>query len=245
MKGISLFIPCAVDAVLVDIGKATVNLLTHLGFDLIYHEEQSCCGQPAFSAGHVQEGIKIAKRFIEIFENDEVIISPSGSCVATVKYTYPKILSNEGQWHHRAMALSAKVFELSQFLVDVAGIEDVNARFEGSLAYHKSCHVLRALGVEQPVERLLSKVRNATLVPLEFSEECCGFGGQFSLKYPLISEAMVSDKIKHFIASGAQVLLVSDPGCLLNLMGYVHRHHPGLQVEHLVKFLSDHIEEGG
>lgn len=238
MPKVSLFIPCAVDAVVVSVGEATVKLLARLGFPLEYHAEQTCCGQPAFSAGYLDLARDAAKRFITIFEDDEVIVSPSGSCVSTIRHEYPRLLQDEPDWEKRALAVGERVYELSQFLVDVAGIDDVNAHYQGKVAYHQSCHVLRALGVERQPQMLLEKVRGAEIVPLNRDKECCGFGGQFALKYPDISAVIVADKVKNFIDSGADTLILSDPGCLLNVRGYLHRHHPGPRVQHLAEFLA-------
>lgn len=242
MDRVSLFIPCAVNAILADVGEAVVKLLSYKGFKLDYHNDQTCCGQPAFTAGHVDIGRKMAKRFITIFENDKYIVSPSGSCVSTIKHTYPRIMEGEPDWQKRAVRLSKRVYELSEFLVDVADIEDVGAVYQGKVAYHKSCHVLRALGIDEQPQRLLSHVQEAELVPLNGAEECCGFGGQFSYKYPYISEAIVRDKVKNYVASGADVLVVSDPGCLLNISGYIHRYYPEKQVKHLASFLADNMK---
>lgn len=238
MNKVSLFIPCAVDAVLVSVGEATVRLLARLGFDLEYHGEQTCCGQPAISAGHLDLARESARRFIQIFENDEVVVSPSGSCVSTVRHEYPRLFANEPEWQQRALELGQRVYELSQFLVDVARIEDVNAHFNGKITYHQSCHILRALGIDRQPQTLLQNVRGSELVPMQLAHECCGFGGQFALKYPYISEAIVGDKIKNFLASGADLLVLSDPGCLLNIRGYLHRHHPERQVKHLAELLA-------
>jgi L-lactate dehydrogenase complex protein LldE len=241
---ISLFIPCAVDALLGDAGMDTVYLLSSLGFEVVYHEQQTCCGQPAISAGYLELARDIAKRFIEIFENDEVIVSPSGSCVNAIKNDYARILQDEPDWQQRALRLGERVFEVSQYLVDQAGIEDVNAAFDGKIAYHKSCHLLRALGIDQQPQKLLAKVRGAEVVALNGAEQCCGFGGQFALKYPLISEAMVRQKTENFLQTGAQRLIVSDPGCLLNIGGYLHRHHPQLKAQHIVSFLVENVKGG-
>ena len=221
------------------------KLLSSLGFELIYHEDQTCCGQPAVSAGHLEMARDIAKRFIEIFQDDDIIVSPSGSCVNTVKNDYPRLLAEEPDWQQRAAAVGERVYELSQFLVDRAEIEDVNASFEGKIAYHKSCHILRALGIDAQPLKLLSKVQGAEIVPLNAAEVCCGFGGQFALKYPLISSTLVDLKTENFLKSGADVLIVSDPGCLLNIGGYLHRHHPEREAMHLVSFLARNLKGGG
>lgn len=238
MPKVSLFIPCAVDTMVVSVGEATVRLLARLGFPLEYHQEQTCCGQPAVSAGHWDLAREAAKRFITIFEQDEIIVSPSGSCVSTVRHEYPRLLKGEPDWEKRALAVGERVYELSQFLVDVAGVEDVNAHYKGKVAYHQSCHVLRALGVERQPQALLAKVKGAEIIPLNRDRECCGFGGQFALKYPDISAVIVADKVKSFIDTGADVLILSDPGCLLNVRGYLHRYHPRAQVQHLAEFLA-------
>lgn len=244
MSRISLFIPCAVDAVLVSVGEGTVRLLAGLGFDLEYHRDQTCCGQPAITAGHWDLARRTARRFIRIFEQDEVVVSPSGSCVSTIRHEYPRLFDDDPAWRQRALQLGQRVYELSQFLVDVAGIEDVNACFAGKVAYHKSCHIYRALGIDRQPQVLLQNVRGAELVPLHLAQECCGFGGQFSFKYPYISEAIVFDKVKNFLASEADVLVLSDPGCLLNIRGYLHRHHPQRQVQHLAEFLAGKVPQG-
>lgn len=241
---VSLFIPCSVDGILTEVGKDMVRLMADFGFDLNYHSEQTCCGQPAFTAGYIKEAKKTAKRFIEIFEDDEYIVSLSGSCVNTVKNDYLKILADEPNWLMRAKKLSEKIFEFSQFMVDVANIVDVKANFAGKVAYHNSCHLLRALGVKEQPIKMLKAVKNIELVSLNGAEECCGFGGQFSLKYPYISEAIVRDKVKNFIASGAEILVLSDPGCLLNINGYLHRHYPDHKAMHLVSFLASNRERG-
>jgi|LSQX01.1.fsa_nt_gb L-lactate dehydrogenase complex protein LldE len=241
MSKVSLFIPCAVDVVMVSVGEATVRLLARLGFDLQYHEEQTCCGQPTITAGHLDLAKKAARRFISIFEQDEVIVSPSGSCVSTIRNEYPRLFADEPQWQERAQELGQRVYELSEFLVDVAGIKDVDAHYNGKLAYHKSCHILRALGIDRQPQTLLENIHGAELVPMQLAHECCGFGGQFSVKYPYISEAIVRDKVKNFLASEADLLVLSDPGCLLNIRGYLHRHHPGRQVKHLAEVLAGSI----
>ncbi|HPT70270.1 MAG TPA: (Fe-S)-binding protein, partial [Syntrophomonas sp.] len=179
-----------------------------------------------------------------IFEEDEVIVSPSGSCVNTIKNDYARILQDEPDWQQRALKLGERVFEVSQYLVDQAKIEDVNASYGGKIAYHKSCHLLRALGIDEQPQKLLAKVKGAEVVALNAAEQCCGFGGQFAIKYPLISEAMVRQKTANFLQTGAQRLIVSDPGCLLNISGYLHRHHPQLKAQHIVSFLAENMKGG-
>ena len=227
-----------VDAIMGSVGEATARLLSRLGFALDYHAEQTCCGEPAVTAGYHDLARAIAKHFITVFENDSVIVSPSGSCVSMIRHEYPRLLVDEPSWARRAQVLAERVYELSQFLVDVAGIEDVKAQYSGKIAYHHSCHVLRHLGVEQQPLRLLQKVRGAELVNLNKDKMCCGFGGQFAIKYPYLSSVIVADKVQNFIDSGAEIMVISDPGCLLNLRGYMRRHHPQSSVQHMAEFLA-------
>jgi len=240
---VSLFIPCTVDIMLPEIGVAAYKLLLRLGEKPTYHPEQTCCGQPLFNAGYRGQAKLAAKHFIEVFGNDEYIVSPSGSCVCTVKYHYPELLEDEPSWYDRAKSLAGRVFELSQYIVDKLGVTDVGASFEGKVAYHESCHVLRGLGVSVQPKKLIAGVKGAQCVDLKNSTACCGFGGEFALGYPEISEAMVRDKARSFINTGAEILLLCEPGCLLNISGYLHRNHPGKRAMHLASFLVRQTDE--
>ncbi len=238
MKRVSLFIPCIVDLFLPDIGVATVKLLRKLGASLVYHEGQTCCGQPAFHGGRKPEVVKLAKHFIEIFENDETIVCPSGSCVVMVKKHYPELLSDDPVWSERARHVADRVFELSQFIVDELGITDVGANFNGKVAYHESCRMTRELNVVAQPKALISASKGTELVPLEAASVCCGFGGHFSVNYHDISEALVKEKAGHYIACKADLLVISEPGCFLNINGYLSRHHPEHKAMHIANFLS-------
>jgi L-lactate dehydrogenase complex protein LldE len=234
-----MFIPCTVDLFLPEVGEATYHLLKRLGVSPVYHEEQTCCGQPAINAGFVKQARDVAKHFIEVFGDDEAIVSPSGSCVCTVKYHYPELLCDEPSWLRRAEDLAARTYELSQYIVDVLGADDCGAAFSGKVAYHESCHILRGLGVSEQPKKLISKVKGAELVAMSFADSCCGFGGEFALNYPDISEAMVQQKCENYLASGADLLLLCEPGCLLNIGGYLSRNHPDKKVMHLAQFLAN------
>lgn len=242
MEGVSLFIPCTVDLFLPHIGEATVSLLRRAGVNPIYHEEQTCCGQPAFNAGYREQAKKAAKHFIRVFGDDEKVVSPSGSCVCMVKVHYPDLLAEEPEWRRRAEELSPRVYELSQYLVDVRKVEDVGASFEGKVAYHESCHILRGLGVSEQPKKLISAVKGAQLVPLNAADSCCGFGGEFAIHYPDLSESMVREKVENYLASGADLLLLCEPGCLLNIGGFLSRNDPGKKVMHLASFLAQNQE---
>jgi len=243
MENISLFIPCTVDLFLPEIGEATVSLLRRAGVNPIYHQEQTCCGQPALNAGYLKEAQKAAKHFIKVFGEDEKIVSPSGSCVCMVKYHFRELFENEPDWRRRAEELSLRVFELSQYLVDVLKVEDLGATFEGKVAYHESCHILRGLGISAQPKKLIAAVKGAQLVPLNAAESCCGFGGEFANNFPDISESMVKDKVENYLASGADLLLLGEPGCFLNIGGYLSRNHPGKKAMHLASFLAGNGRE--
>lgn len=238
MKDVSLFIPCTVDLFLPQIGEATVSLLRRAGVNPLYHPGQTCCGQPAMNSGYREEAKRAAKHFIEIFRDDEVIVSPSGSCVCMVKHHYPELLRDEPEWFRRAEELACRVYELSQYLVDVLQVTDLGAVFNGRAAYHESCHILRGLGVSTQPKKLISQVKGTKLVPMKQDDFCCGFGGEFANHYPDISESMVHDKVQNYLESGADLLIVCEPGCLLNIGGYLSRHHPGKKVMHLASFLA-------
>ncbi len=240
---VSLFIPCTVDIMLPEIGVAAFSLLSRLGEKPIYHPEQTCCGQPLFNAGYRDQAKGAAKHFIEVFEDDECIVSPSGSCVCMVKYHYPELLEDEPSWCDRANSLADRVYELSQYIVDKLGVTDVGASFEGKVAYHESCHIFRGLGVSAQPKKLINGVKGAQLVDMNKSTTCCGFGGEFAVGYPEISGAMVKEKAKNFIDSGAEILLLCEPGCLLNISGYLHRNHPDKRAMHLAGFLAGNGKE--
>lgn len=247
MRTVSLFIPCMVDLFLPEIAEATYRLLRHLGVNCIYHPEQTCCGQPAMNAGYVHEARTAAKHFIQVFGEDELVVSPSGSCVCMVKYHYTEILQDEPGWLARAETLALRTFELSQYLVDELGVEDCGADFSGKIAYHESCHILRGLGVSSQPKKLITSVSGAELVTLKGSDTCCGFGGEFAVNYPEISAEMVKEKCDNYLASGADILLLNEPGCLLNIGGYMNRHFPERKVKHLAQFLADSLSgsQGG
>jgi len=238
MNEVSLFIPCTVDLFLPHIGEATVSLLRRAGAAPFYRRGQTCCGQPAINSGYRKEAKEAAKHFIKLFGDDEAIVSPSGSCVCTVKHHYPELLADEPAWFRRAAELAPRVYELSQYLVDVLHVTDLGASFPGKAAYHESCHVLRGLGVSTQPKQLISAVKGTQLVPMNQDDFCCGFGGEFADRYPDISEPMVQDKVQNYLDSGADLLILCEPGCLLNIGGYLSRRHPGKRVMHLANFLA-------
>jgi L-lactate dehydrogenase complex protein LldE len=238
MRDVSVFVPCIIDLFLPSIGEATISLLRRLGVNPIYHREQTCCGQPAFNSGYRREATRMAKHFIQVFQEAEVIVSPSGSCVCMVKNNYQELFCNDQTWFRRAEELSPRIYELSEYIVDVLGIEDVGASFPGKVAYHECCHVLRGLEVSEQPKKLIRAVEGTELVAMNWAETCCGFGGEFANDYPEISEAMVREKVENYEESEADLLVLCEPGCLLNIGGYLSRNRADKKIIHIASFLA-------
>ncbi len=233
---VSLFATCLVDQLFPQVGVAAARLLRRLGLEVDYPMGQTCCGQPAFNSGFRNEARQLALRFIEVFEPSEAIVAPSGSCAAMVKVFYPELF--DGGWRRRAEALGARVYELSQFLVERLGIEDLGSRYEARATYHDSCHLLRELKTHDAPRRLLRRVAGLELVELESSDICCGFGGLFSVKFPDLSTAIMNDKIEKIARSGAEVVVSCDMGCLMHLAGGIGRRGLPVKTLHLAEVLA-------
>jgi L-lactate dehydrogenase complex protein LldE len=227
-----------VDTVWPHVAEAMVVVLQRLGLELDCPAQQTCCGQPAFNSGYWREARVAARRFVEIFENAETIVSPSGSCVNMVRHHYAKLFGDEPQWRKRAERIAARTYEFTEFLVDFLKVEDLGASYPGRATYHDSCHLLRGLRVQDQPRRLLRRVDGLDLVEMKNSDYCCGFGGAFAVKYPDISAAMVNDKIDHIVNCGAQTVVGCDTGCLLNIAGAVSRRGLPIKTMHIAEILA-------
>jgi L-lactate dehydrogenase complex protein LldE len=234
---VSLLVTCLADALFPDVGVATVRLLRRLGVTVGFPPAQTCCGQPHFNSGCHDDAKALARHTIAAFAGTEAVVCPSGSCAAMVKTEYPKLLEDDPGWHARALDLAVRTHELSDFLVNVLGREDVGARFVGRVTYHMACH-LRGLGVRGEPERLLGRVSGLELVPLERCDECCGFGGSFSVRYPEVSGAMVNDKAAFVEQTGAAAVVATDAGCLMNIAGCLRRRGSRVRALHLAEVLA-------
>jgi L-lactate dehydrogenase complex protein LldE len=234
---VSLLITCLGDALFPDVGVATVRLLRRLGVGVDFPAEQTCCGQPHFNSGYHDEARALARHTISTFAGDQKVVAPSGSCAAMVKLEYPELFHADPVWHARALDLARRTHELSDFLVNVLGVEDVGATFEARVSYHMACH-LRGLRLLTEPERLLRRVRGLTLVPLERADECCGFGGSFSVRYPGISAAMVRDKCDFVEKAGVDYVVATDAGCLMNIGGCLRRRGARPGFLHLAQVLE-------
>ncbi len=235
---ITLFVQCLVDGLYPEVGEAMLTLFRRLGIRVDCPVNQTCCGQPAFNAGYRKAARVAARRFIDIFKDAEWIVCPSGSCVDMVKHHYPELFKDEPAWAERAKQVGERTFELSQFLVDVLGIEDLGVAYDGKITYHDACHLLRGLGVREQPRRLIRHLKGAELVEMKDPDRCCGFGGTFSVKYPDISTAMVDEKIRNIIASGADTVTACDISCLMNIQGRLSRMGSPIRVLHIAQLLA-------
>ncbi|SES93171.1 L-lactate dehydrogenase complex protein LldE [Oceanobacillus limi] len=234
---VSLFITCLCDIFSTNVGKDTVELLERVGCEVDFPELQTCCGQPAYNSGYLTESKQAMKQMIRAFKDSEYVVGPSGSCVGMLK-EYPEIFTGDPKWEEEAKALAAKSFEVTQFLVDVLGMTDVGSTFRGKVTYHPSCHMTRILGVKDAPKTLLQHVDGVELVELPIGEDCCGFGGTFSVKNAAISEQMVQEKSEHITETGAEYLVGGDMGCLLNIGGRMAREGKNVQVMHIAEILN-------
>ena len=234
---LSLMVTCLGDVLRPEAAKATVRLLRRLGHELDFPERQTCCGQPFYTSGFADYARAQARHTIEVFEGDRTVVVPSGSCAAMVKVEYPHLLAGDAVWHSRAVEIAARTFELSDFLVNRLGVVDVGAKYQGKIAYHYACH-LRGLQLTDEAERLIRHVAGAELMRIGHADQCCGFGGSFSVRYPEISTAMVNDKVNCILETGADCLVSTDAGCLMNIGGRLRRLKKPLEVLHLAELLE-------
>lgn len=237
---VSLFATCLVDLFQTNAGKATVELLEHLGCEVEFPRKQICCGQPAYNSGHTKNAEQAMKHMIETFEDAEVIVCPSGSCAYMFK-EYPKVFKHNPAWQYRAQRVADKTYELTEFIVDVLGITDVGATFNDTITYHSSCHMTRLLGVKTAPLQLLENVRGLTYSELPNRTTCCGFGGTFSVKMTAISEQMVDEKVQHIVETGAHYLIGADEGCLMNIRGRAERLGTDVKVLHIAEILNNRV----
>ncbi len=234
---LSLMITCLGDCVRPAAGQAVVKVLRRLGHELDFPESQTCCGQPMFNSGYADMAREQAKHTIRVFEGENPVIVPSGSCAAMVKTEYPHLLEHDKTWHERANQLASRTFEFSDFLVNELKVTSVGAKYQGKVAFHFACH-LRMLKHTSEVETLVRHVEGATYVPLARQDQCCGFGGSFAVRYPGISGNMVDDKMNCILASGADCVVSTDAGCLMNIGGRLHREGKTTELLHIAELLD-------
>jgi len=215
-----------------------VKVLRRLGVDLDFLEDQTCCGQPAFNSGFQSDCKVLARRFLSIFDRDEYIVCPSGSCTAMVKIFYMDLFRDDPKLLAVAEKVSSRVFEFSDFVVNVLKREDVGSRFNGKVTYHDSCHLLRELHIKDEPRRLIRSVRGVELIEMKLHDACCGFGGTFSVKYPDISVSILDEKIESIVNTGADTLVSTDMGCLMHIGGVLSRRKVLVKAMHISELLA-------
>lgn len=236
---VQLFVTCIIDTLYPETGEAVVGVLEKAGVKVSFPPGQTCCGQPAFNAGLRQPARKMAIQTIRAFEAyPGPVVVPSGSCAAMIRHSYRELFAGDPIWLPHALALAERTYELTEFLVDVLRVTNLEARFNGRITYHSSCHLLRGLGVDRQPRALLAAVQNAEMVELQDTGDCCGFGGVFSIEHPEISAAMLDRKISNLEASGASVVVACDAGCVTNINGGLHRRHKPQRAVHIAEILD-------
>ena len=235
---VGLFVTCLVDLMRPSVGFAAVKLLEQAGCTVEVPAAQTCCGQPAYNSGDKTDAAALARQTIAAFSGFDYVVAPSGSCADMLKLHYPSLLADDPEWAGKAKEFAERVYELISFLVDVRGMETVDAEFQGRATYHDSCSGLRELGIKDQPRRLLSSVRGLQLSEMADAEVCCGFGGTFAIKYPDISNAMVEKKTANAAASEPDVLLAGDLGCLMNMAGKLKREGRRIAVRHVAEVLA-------
>jgi L-lactate dehydrogenase complex protein LldE len=237
---IALFITCLADTLFPAVPRATVTLLERLGHQVVVPDGQTCCGQMHVNTGYQADALAVVRHHVQVFEDCEVVVAPSGSCVGSVRHQHARVARRAGDeaLARRAEAVAARTYELSELLVDVLGVEDVGASFPHRVTYHPTCHSLRMLRVDDKPLRLLRNVRGMELVELPQAESCCGFGGTFALKNAETSTAMLSDKMRHVVGTGAEVCTAGDSSCLMHIGGGLSRMRTGVRTLHLAEILA-------
>ena len=235
---VSLFITCLVDILFPQVGVSMVKVLKRLGVEVDFPEEQTCCGQPAFNSGFRQDAKVLAKRFISIFSQDGFIVSPSGSCTSMVRVFYKELFHDDQKLLEMVDLLSSRTYEFSEFLVNVLKVDDVGATYNGRVTYHDSCHALRELRVQNEPRELIKSVKGVDFVEMKFPDTCCGFGGTFSVKFPDVSVSILDEKIESIIESGADTVVSTDMGCLMQIGGAINRKKLPVKTIHIAELLA-------
>ena len=235
---VALFVTCIVDQLFPDVGLAMADVLERAGCNLTFPTDQTCCAQPAFNSGYRDEARSVARHFLKVFRDADYIVVPSGSCTSMVSHHYEELFRDDPALLEETHRISARTFEFSQFLTEVLRVGPLGARLNAVATYHDSCHALRELKVKQGPRALLSHVDGLELREMDIAEECCGFGGTFSVKFPEISGGMVRTKIDSIMRTGADVVISIDSSCLMQIQGAVRRAGLPIRTMHLAEVLA-------
>jgi L-lactate dehydrogenase complex protein LldE len=242
---IALFITCLADAMFPQVGRATVAVLERLGHTVVFPPDQTCCGQMHVNTGYQKQALPMVERFADVFAGYDAVVAPSGSCVGSVRHQHEQIASRFGTpgLVEQVQGVATKTYELSELLIDVLGVTDIGAYFPHRVTYHPTCHSLRMLRVGDKPVQLLRAVEGLDLVELPAAEECCGFGGTFAIKNADTSAAMLADKVRHVVDTGAQLCTAGDSSCLMHIGGGLSRIRAGARTLHLAEILASTREQ--
>jgi L-lactate dehydrogenase complex protein LldE len=239
-RKVSLFITCLTDQFYPRVGIAVTKILEKLNCLVDFPAAQTCCGQPFFNNGYHPEARRLAERWVEIFENSEYVVTPSGSCCAMVREQFHQLFAGDPAWNERSNRIAARTYEFVEFLDSVLKVDlrHLTLPEPRKITYHYTCH-LRGIGVRDEGVRLLQQINGVDFVPLAKTDQCCGFGGTFAIKYPAISGAIVDDKIKCIAETHAGTTICNDAGCTMNIAGMCHRHHVPTRVQHIAELIAE------
>jgi len=235
---ISLFIPCLVDQVYPEIGIAMAKILRYFNYQVNYNEQQTCCGQPAFNAGHLDESRKVASTFVRAFKDAEKIVGPSGSCVGMIRNYYKEIFKDH-QLENTSLSVAKNVYEFSEFIDSEKLTEKINGSYSGKIGFHNSCHSYRELGITDQPFKIMNQIKGFEWAQPEGEPVCCGFGGLFSFKYYPIAETMAKTRIEMFTNAGADTMVSNDPGCLMHMRQEAIARNIDIKILHLTEFLVE------
>ena len=238
-KPVSLFVTCIVDMIYPGTGVSVVEILEHLGVEVRFPLNQTCCGQPAFNSGFRDDAKTVAKQFLTAFAGAEVIVTPSGSCGSMVRHYYPELFADDPEWRDRANWAALITWEFTEFVVDGLGITDLGAKLSPTkVAFHNACHGYRLMGLGTQAQALAGKIDGVSVTELKGWDQCCGFGGTFAVKMPEISGAMLNDKVKNINAADADVIVTGDASCLMQMNGGLTRQASPKRVMHIADLLA-------
>ncbi|HTM65588.1 MAG TPA: (Fe-S)-binding protein [Flavipsychrobacter sp.] len=234
---VQLFIPCFVDQLYPETGMNMVKILEKLGCNVVYNPKQTCCGQPAFNAGYWEEAKSVASKFLHDFEGEGYIVSPSGSCTGYARNYYDKMFENSRE-HNLCTKVKQRMYEFTEFLIDVLKVEDLGASFNGKATYHDACGALRECHIKEGPRRLLQHVKGLELTEMAECETCCGFGGTFAVKYEPISIGMAQTKVSSALETGAEYMISTDVSCLMHIQGYINKNNFPIKTVHIADVLA-------
>jgi L-lactate dehydrogenase complex protein LldE len=237
-KTVSLFVTCMVDNLYPQTGISTVKLLEHVGAEVEFDTAQTCCGQPAFNAGFWDDARPVAKHFLDTYQDADLIVMPSGSCASMVQHYYPELFKHDERLHRQAVRLASITWELSEYLVDGLGIDDLGGSLPDiTVGFHQACHGLRLGGLKDQAQRLVEHIEGVTIREVADSDTCCGFGGLFSVKMPEISGAMLKTKMAGIQTAEVDLIVTGDCGCQAQINGGLSRAGETPKVTHLADLL--------